>query len=234
MTDQPRDSQGLDEATAAEVGSFGDAAGESTDATEVEAGLGADRGDAGAAAADAEGDLGDDLTLAQTDARRAQRDVAALTTDLQRLQAEYLNYKRRVERDRELVRENATYAALAPITEVLDTIDRAREHGPLDDGLRAVAEQLERIVTGLGLTKFGRPGDPFDPRIHEALSHVGEDPTVLVTTCKIVAKSGYRIGDRVVRAAQVLVVDPAPTQAGRESRPEDAEEPAEQTAADES
>ena len=68
-------------------------------------------------------------------------------------------------------------------------------------------------MAGLGLTKFGRPGDPFDPRVHEALSHIGEDPTVLVTTCKIVAKSGYRIGDRVVRAAQVLVVDPAPTKA---------------------
>ena len=229
MTDQPRDSHELDEATAAEVGSFGDAAGESTDATEVEAGLGTDRRDArgaGAAGSDegVEGDLGEDLTLAQTDARRAQRDVAALTADLQRLQAEYLNYKRRVERDREMVRENATYAALAPIIEVLDTIDRAREHGPLDDGLRAVAEQLERVVAGLGLTKFGSPGDPFDPRVHEALSHIGEDPTVLVTTCKIVAKSGYRIGDRVVRAAQVLVVDPAPTKAERDSRDEPDEE----------
>jgi molecular chaperone GrpE len=130
------------------------------------------------------------------------------TADLQRLQAEFLNYKRRVDRDRELVRQNATYHALAPITEVLDTIDRAREHGDLDPGFRAVAEQLERVVTGLGLTKFGEVGDPFDPRIHEALSHIGEDPEVQVTTNKVVAKSGYRLGDRVVRAAQVLVVDP--------------------------
>ena len=130
------------------------------------------------------------------------------TADLQRLQAEFLNYKRRVDRDRELVRQNATYLALAPITEVLDTIDRAREHGDLDPGFRAVAEQLERVVTGLGLTKFGEVGDAFDPRIHEALSHIGEDPEVQVTTAKVVAKAGYRIGDRVVRAAQVLVVDP--------------------------
>ena len=214
MTDQPRDPQELDEATAAEVGSFGDAAGESTDATEVEAGLGTGAVDGAPAPVGAE--MGDDLA-------RAQRDVAALTTDLQRLQAEYVNYKRRVERDRELVRENATYASLAPITEVLDTIDRAREHGPLDEGLRAVAEQLERIVSTLGLTKFGQPGDPFDPRIHEALSHVGEDPTVLVTTCKVVAKSGYRLGDRVLRAAQVLVVDPAPLREERAA----AEAPAE-------
>ena len=96
--------------------------------------------------------------------------LAERTADLQRLQAEFLNYKRRVDRDRELIRENATYAALAPITEVLDTIARAREHGPLDDGLKAVAEQLERVVAGLGLIKFGEPGDAFDPTIHEALS----------------------------------------------------------------
>ncbi|HWJ09998.1 MAG TPA: nucleotide exchange factor GrpE [Nocardioides sp.] len=130
------------------------------------------------------------------------------TLDLQRLQAEFLNYKRRVDRDRELIRENATYAALTPIVEVLDTIDRAREHEPLDGGFKATAEQLERVVAGLGLVKFGEVGDAFDPTVHEALSHIGTDPEVEVTTCKVVAKSGYKIGDRVVRAAQVLVVDP--------------------------
>jgi molecular chaperone GrpE len=130
------------------------------------------------------------------------------TTDLQRLQAEYVNYKRRVERDRELVRENATYAALAPIVDVLDAIDRAREHGDLDDGFQAVTDQLERVVANAGLVKYGEPGDAFDPRLHEALSHIGEDPDVEVTTCKVIAKAGYRIGERVVRAAQVLVVDP--------------------------
>ena len=145
----------------------------------------------------------------EDDLTRTKRDLADLTSDLQRLQAEYLNSKRRVERDRELIRENATYAALAPIVDVLDTIDRAREHGDVDGGFKAVADQLERVVTGLGLAKFGAPGDPFDPSLHEALSHVGEDPDVTVTTCKLIAKAGYRIGDRVVRAAQVLVVDPA-------------------------
>ncbi|MGH3345834.1 MAG: nucleotide exchange factor GrpE [Nocardioides sp.] len=131
------------------------------------------------------------------------------TADLQRLQAEFLNYKRRVERDRALTEQNATYRVLVPIIDVLDTIDRAREHGDLDEGFQAVADQLERVVAGLGVTKFGAPGDPFDPNVHEALSHIGEDPDVEVTTCKVVAKAGYRIGDRVVRAAQVLVVDPA-------------------------
>ena len=139
----------------------------------------------------------------------AQRALQERTEDLQRLQAEFVNYKRRVERDRDLIRENATFAALAPIVEVLDTIDRAREHGELDPGFKAVADQLERTVAGSGLTKYGTPGDAFDPTIHEALSHIGEDPDVEVTTCKVIAKAGYRIGDRVVRAAQVLVVDPA-------------------------
>jgi molecular chaperone GrpE len=144
---------------------------------------------------------GDELTL-------ARMELAEMTADLQRLQAEYLNYKRRVDRDRELIRQNATYSALTPIVEVLDTIDRAREHGPLEGGFKAVADQLERVVAGFGMSKFGEVGEPFDPNVHEALSHIGEDPEVEVTTCKVIAKAGYRIGDRVVRAAQVLVVDP--------------------------
>jgi molecular chaperone GrpE len=148
-------------------------------------------------------------TPAAPDAAQLEQALAERTADLQRLQAEYLNYKRRVDRDRDLVRENATYAALAPIVDVLDTIDRAREHGDLDDGFQAVADQLERVVSSAGLVKYGEPGDAFDPRIHEALSHIGEDPDVEVTTCKVIAKAGYRIGERVVRAAQVLVVDPA-------------------------
>ncbi|WP_340540255.1 nucleotide exchange factor GrpE [Nocardioides sp. GXZ039] len=154
----------------------------------------------GSAATGADGE-GDELALTQ--AALAER-----TLDLQRLQAEYLNYKRRVERDREVVKENATYAALAPITEVLDTIDRAREHGELEEGLRSVADQLERTVAGLGLEKFGAPGDPFDPNLHEALAHQGTDPDVDQTTVKFVAKAGYKLGPRMVRAAQVLVVDP--------------------------
>jgi molecular chaperone GrpE len=136
--------------------------------------------------------------------------LAELTSDLQRLQAEFLNYKRRVERDRDLVRQNAVFTVLTPMLDVLDSIDRARDAGELDGGFKGVADQLERIVNGLGLTRFGEPGDPFDPTRHEALSHVGVDPEVDVVTCKHIAKAGYRIGDRVVRAAQVLVVDPEP------------------------
>lgn len=149
-------------------------------------------------------DLGasDDLTLAKIA-------LEERTLDLQRLQAEYLNYKKRVDRDRDLVAQNAAYKVLAPIVEVLDTIDRAREHGDLSEDLKQVADQLERVVSAQGLTRFGEVGEAFDPQFHEALSHLGTDPEVEVTTIKLLAKAGYRIGDRVVRAAQVLVVDPA-------------------------
>lgn len=147
------------------------------------------------------------------EAARLGRELAERTADLQRLQAEFLNYKRRVDRDRDLVRENAVFAVLSPMLDVLDSIDRARDAGELEGGFKGVADQLERIVAGLGLTKYGKPGDPFDPTHHEALSHVGTDPEVDVVTCKHIAKAGYRIGDRVVRAAQVLVVDPEPLDA---------------------
>jgi len=145
----------------------------------------------------------DELTLAQTA-------LAERTLDLQRLQAEYLNYKRRVDRDRDLVRQNAVYAVLNNLLPVLDDIDRAREHGELEGGFKAVADSLERIVTGLGLTKFGAAGDEFDPNLHEALMH-GHSPDVTTTTVDVVAHAGYRIGDRVVRAAKVTVLDPETT-----------------------
>jgi len=140
-----------------------------------------------------------------------QRQLAERTADLQRLQAEFVNYKRRVERDRELLAQNAAYKALAPIVEVLDTIERAREHGEVEGGFKSVADQLERTVAASGLVRFGAVGDAFDPTVHEALSSMGPDPegAATVTTVKVVAKAGYKIGDRVVRAAQVLTVEPA-------------------------
>ena len=217
-------------------GSFGDAAGEMANETEVEAtreGASASAGrpdPAPDAASDTTTDPGaDDSTrgvdnwleeggplepqdLADVEsgvAPSADVQLAERTADLQRLQAEYANYRKRVDRDRQLVAETAAFKALTPVIEVLDTIDRAKEHGELEGGFKAVADQLERVVAAAGLVRFGEPGDVFDPTLHEALSHMGTDPEVEVTTVKHVAKGGYRLGERVVRAAQVLVVDPA-------------------------
>ena len=166
--------------------SFGDEAAEMANETEVE-------GDPAQAASD-------ELVLAQTE-------LAERTLDLQRLQAEFLNYKRRVDRDRELVKQNAVFSVLTGLLPVLDDIDRAREHGEVEGGFKAVADSLERTVTALGLTKFGAKGDEFDPNVHEALMH-GHSPDVTTTTVDVVAHAGYRIGDRVVRAAKVTVLDP--------------------------
>ncbi|HET6626712.1 MAG TPA: nucleotide exchange factor GrpE [Nocardioidaceae bacterium] len=140
----------------------------------------------------------------------ARQEGAERLADLQRLQAEYVNYKRRVDRDRELVRQNATFQVLSGLLPVLDDIDRAREHGEVEGGFKAVADSLERIVAGLGLVKFGEPGDEFDPNLHEALMHA-HSPDVTTTTCQSIVQAGYRIGDRVLRAARVTVVDPEPT-----------------------
>jgi molecular chaperone GrpE len=151
---------------------------------------------------DSSGDLATDLV-------NAQQAVADLTTDLKRLQAEYVNYKRRVDRDRELIYENAKFSVLSALLPVLDDLDRARSHGELEGGFKAVADSLERIVAGQGLVKFGAPGDEFDPRFHEALMHA-HSPDVTTTTCQTIVSAGYQIGDRVVRPAQVTVVDPEP------------------------
>ena len=139
----------------------------------------------------------------------AQAQVGSLTEDLQRLQAEYVNYKRRVDRDRELVKQNAVFSVLSSMLPVLDDLDRAREHGELEGGFKAVADSLERIVAAHGLVKFGAPGDEFDPRFHEALMHA-HSAEVTTTTCQNIVSAGYMIGERVVRPAKVTVVDPEP------------------------
>ena len=155
-------------------------------------------------------DLAEDTpTDLVADLATAKQELAERTADLQRLQAEYVNYKRRVDRDRELVKQNATFQVLTGLLPVLDDIDRAREHGELEGGFKAVADSLERSVAGLGLVKFGEPGDEFDPNLHDALMHA-HSPEVTTTTCQTIIQAGYRIGDRVVRAARVTVVDPEP------------------------
>lgn len=133
--------------------------------------------------------------------------VAALTADLQRLQAEYSNYRKRVERDRDLAREVAVGSVLGELLPVLDDLDRARAHGELEGGFKAVAEQIERIVARIGLEKFGTAGEPFDPMIHEALIH-NTSSEVMETTASEVLQSGYKYKDRVLRPARVAVTDP--------------------------
>ncbi|HEY6739655.1 MAG TPA: nucleotide exchange factor GrpE, partial [Actinopolymorphaceae bacterium] len=133
--------------------------------------------------------------------------IAERVADLQRLQAEYLNYKRRVERDRQLTREVAVAEVLTELLPVLDDIGRAREHGELEGGFKAVAESLEATLGKIGLERYGEVGDPFDPRIHEALMH-GYSDDVTEPSASAVLQPGYRYGERVLRPARVAVAEP--------------------------
>ena len=132
----------------------------------------------------------------------------ALTEDLQRLQAEYANYRKRVERDRALASELAVGSVLGELLSILDDIDRASEHGELQGGFKAVADQLAAITNKLGLEKFGTEGEAFDPQIHEALMHETSVDVSTPTASKIL-QPGYKYKDRILRAARVAVTDPA-------------------------
>jgi len=147
--------------------------------------------------------------------------LAERTADLQRLQAEYANYRKRAERDRLLAGDLATSRVLADLLPVLDNLDRARDHGDLTGGLKAVADQLDTVFSKLGLVAFGEVGEPFDPAVHEAVLH-DESDAVSVPTCTTVLRPGYKHNDRLLRAAMVGVSDPAaaPAAVPAEAEPE--------------
>lgn len=134
--------------------------------------------------------------------------VAALTADLQRLQAEYANYRKRVERDRLVSSEMATAAVLTELLATLDDIDRASQHGELTGGFKAVADQLTSLTNRFGLEKYGTDGEAFDPQIHEALMHETSADVAVPTASKIL-QPGYKYKERILRPARVTVTDPA-------------------------
>lgn len=133
--------------------------------------------------------------------------IAELTADLQRLQAEYANYRKRVERDREVTRELIISGTLAELLPIIDDIGRARTHGELEGAFKSVGEALESTVSRLGLKPFGEPGDEFDPTRHEAIAHEHSD-SVDKSTCVVVYQPGYEFNGKIIRAAIVSVADP--------------------------
>jgi molecular chaperone GrpE len=130
-----------------------------------------------------------------------------LTEDLQRLQADYSNYRKRVDRDRAVAHELAVASVLNELLPILDDLDRARTHGELEAGFKSVADQIENAVAKIGLIKFGEAGTPFDPQIHEALMHLTSTEVTEVTATEILQK-GYKYKERVLRPARVTVTDP--------------------------
>ena len=147
-----------------------------------------------------------DHLMAELDEVRAKE--SSLVDDLKRLQAEYVNYRRRVDRDRDVARDLAVSGVLESLLPVLDDIGRARDHGDLEGAFKTVAENLEATVARLGLVRYGEPGDAFDPAIHEALMHEHTNE-VSEATCTQILFPGYRVGERILRAARVAVAEPS-------------------------
>jgi molecular chaperone GrpE len=134
--------------------------------------------------------------------------AAELLSDLQRVQADFANYRKRALRDQQMVAERAKASVMAQLLPILDDLDRARSHGDLETGpFKAVADKLLSTLEGIGLSGFGDEGDEFDPVLHEAVQHEGEGSHPIIGS---VMRRGYKVGEQVVRHAMVGVVDTVP------------------------
>ena len=155
-------------------------------------------------------ELSDAVNEALSEATVEVDEVATLTADLQRVQAEYANYRKRVDRDRTATTEFAFASVLIELLPVLDDLERAGEHGELTGGFKAVADRINTTVEKLGLTKFADAPVAFNPEIHEALMH---EPSTQVTepTASKILQPGYKFKERVIRPARVVVTDPEAT-----------------------
>ena len=155
-------------------------------------------------------------------------EVTELKSTLQRVKAEYDNYRKRTLRDQQAIAERTKAAAATQLLPVLDDLDRARSHGDLESGpLKSVADKLAAALEGLGLSGFGDEGDEFDPALHEAVQHEGEGTHPIVGS---VMRRGYKVGDLVVRHALVGVVDTVPDEAEVPDTPDNGDAPAAEAA----
>lgn len=180
-----------------ETGQLREPVAETSDATDA-AGDGSDASSAN----DAKGSRG------ANGASDAEKLAAQRLEDLQRLQAEFVNYRRRVERDRAASRTGAIAELCEALIPVMDAIELAREHGELEGGpFQGMAENLEATLAKFGWERYGAAGEEFDPQVHEALMHE-DDPEASTATIKQVLQPGYRVEERVLRAARVAVVGP--------------------------
>ncbi|SQI18623.1 nucleotide exchange factor GrpE [Corynebacterium jeikeium] len=190
------------EATSAESAEA--AAAEAAEAQGVDEGL----ADAEAAAADAEGVNIDEAEVAEVTAEvdnSIEAELAERTEDLQRVTAEYTNYRRRVERDRASVITGAKAEVAAELLPILDDLEMAEQHGDLTGPLKSMSDKLQSVMASMKVEKFGEEGDEFDPNCHEAVQDTSSgDDKVLAT----ILRRGYRLGDRVLRNAMVIIGDP--------------------------
>ena len=161
--------------------------------------------DEGLADADAEGAAADAEGVNPEDSNSIEAELAERTEDLQRVTAEYTNYRRRVERDRASVITGAKAEVAAELLPILDDLEMAEQHGDLTGPLKSMSDKLQSVMASMKVEKFGGEGDEFDPNCHEAVQDTGSgDDKVLAT----VLRRGYRLGDRVLRNAMVIIGDP--------------------------
>lgn len=201
-TDPEATSAEAAEAAAAEAASADGAVDEAAEAQADAATAGT--AEAEAAVEDAARDIADDDASAENS---LEAQLAERTEDLQRLNAEYTNYRRRTERDRQAVIETTKAKALADFLPILDDLELARQHGDLNEGpLKAIADKLTGVLTNNQLTPFGAEGDAFDPEVHEAVQDLSTGDEQVIGT---VLRRGYTVGERVVRTAVVIIADPA-------------------------
>ena len=190
------------EATSAEAAEAAAAEAASADGVVDDATAGT--AEAEAAVEDAARDIADENASAENS---LEAQLAERTEDLQRLNAEYTNYRRRTERDRQAVIETTKAKVLADFLPILDDLELARQHGDLNEGpLKAIADKLTGVLTNNQLTPFGAEGDAFDPEVHEAVQDLSTGDEQVIGT---VLRRGYTVGERVVRTAMVIIADPA-------------------------
>ncbi len=147
----------------------------------------------------------------------SENKAAELIADLQRVQADFANYRKRSLRDQQVATERAKAHVVVQLLPVLDDLERARAHGDLESGpLKAVADKLVGVLEGLGLTSFGAEGDAFDPELHQAVQHEGDGSNPVLGT---LMRQGYKLGDQVLRHAMVGVVDAVPEEPGESVEP---------------
>lgn len=201
-TDPEATSAEAAEAAAAEAASADGAVDEAAEAQADAATAGT--AEAEAAVEDAARDIADEDASAENS---LEAQLAERTEDLQRLNAEYTNYRRRTERDRQAVIETTKAKVLADFLPILDDLELARQHGDLNEGpLKAIADKLTGVLTNNQLTPFGAEGDAFDPEVHEAVQDLSTGDEQVIGT---VLRRGYTVGERVVRTAMVIIADPA-------------------------
>ena len=206
-----------------------DGATDSADGAPASEGLEGLQGEARAAAAAADASAGPEVGEpaapgAERELERVRAELAERTADLQRVSAEFTNYRRRTERERESTVAAAKAAVAGELLTVLDDVERAQSHGDLTGPFKVVADRLTETLQRAGLTPFGAEGDAFDPSVHEAVAHE-TSPDVAGPTVSTVMRRGYRFGDRVLRAAMVGVTDSdgsAPAGGGEPSQTADA------------